>query len=588
MQNLGFQVDTRLVSLLSDTYTSSERALKELVDNAWDADAEVVEITLPDPMSDDPILVKDSGSGMTQDELEREYLFIGRDRRKRRGERTPGKQRRVKGRKGIGKFAGLRAARAMRLETWTRGKLCAFELRTEDLQTVESMGQLRVPVHVSDADPESSGTRIILSELDQSLRFPDPDKLRQLLLQEYGREDGFDIIVNGKTLDVDDVAGSYNAVETEIEGLGHVKLRFSISEEKKKLRQPGIAVRVNGKVVGDPTFFGLDKAEDFPLALLDRLYGEVEADGLQDHVTADWGALLENSELFAALEEYARPVVNEKFKEVYGQEINLAQARLKKKIDKRLSQLPEYKRQYAEKAIKAVLRKFYQEPDTKLEPVVDVLLDAIELSDYRALVEHIHSAKRREVAQIAEALSEFGLAEVALMTEQAIGRLVYLDRLEEVCADSSTLEQVVHTSIENNLWLFGPEYSLFSSNKTLKRIVNNYLGEEYSGELATRRPDLLLNEDFRGRFLLIEFKRPSHRLTYEDYQQATRYRNELSRHTGKPIDVLLLGGRFGTDLPPRENRERSVEILMFNDVISSARRQFEWLLEELQTEREAE
>jgi DNA mismatch repair ATPase MutL len=42
-----FQVDSRLAKLLSQEYTSTERALKELVDNAWDADAGEVQIELP-------------------------------------------------------------------------------------------------------------------------------------------------------------------------------------------------------------------------------------------------------------------------------------------------------------------------------------------------------------------------------------------------------------------------------------------------------------------------------------------------------------------------------------------------------------
>lgn len=43
-----FSVDPRLSALLGESYTSSERALRELVDNAWDAEARVVKITLPD------------------------------------------------------------------------------------------------------------------------------------------------------------------------------------------------------------------------------------------------------------------------------------------------------------------------------------------------------------------------------------------------------------------------------------------------------------------------------------------------------------------------------------------------------------
>lgn len=66
---LRFQVDSRLATLLSQEYPSSERALKELVDNAWDADAEHVSVNLPKPMSGGSIVIADDGSGMTEEEL---------------------------------------------------------------------------------------------------------------------------------------------------------------------------------------------------------------------------------------------------------------------------------------------------------------------------------------------------------------------------------------------------------------------------------------------------------------------------------------------------------------------------------------
>ena len=131
---LRFQVDSRLATLLSQEYPSSERALKELVDNAWDADAEHVSVTLPKPLSGGSIVIEDDGSGMTEEELRRHYLAIASDRRSRRGERTAGKSRPVKGRKGIGKFSGLMAAATMMLETRARGRLCRISLRWPGLR----------------------------------------------------------------------------------------------------------------------------------------------------------------------------------------------------------------------------------------------------------------------------------------------------------------------------------------------------------------------------------------------------------------------------------------------------------------------
>lgn len=581
MKSARFQVDSRLPTLLSQEYTSTERAIKELVDNAWDADAETVRISLPKPMSTEPIVINDDGTGMTEEELKRHYLPIAADRRARRGEFTALKKRRVKGRKGIGKFAGLMAAAEMKVDSAARKKCCSFTLRIEDLAKVDDIEKLDLSLQVDGCAPEQHGTCITLQRLHQGLSFPDPDKLRQMLLQDYGREEGFEIIVDEKRLDIDDLKGVFKEVTGDVNGVGPVTLRFSISDQKGSLRAPGVAIRVDGKVVGKPAFFGLEKSEDFPPKLLKKLYGEVEADGLQPHVTAGWDSLVENSELLLELEKYVQPILREAFKDQYGREIQLAQARLQKRIQERLAVLPEYKRIYADRAIRKILDRFYDEPESKVEPLIFVLLEALERSDYRTLLEHIADAAPRDIVSLADSLSAFSLAEIAFLGEQAHARIAFLDQLERLCRDDDALESSIHRAIEGAFWIFGPEYSLFSSNQTLKRQVEDYLGKKFVGDRAEKRPDLLLSEDLNGRLLLIEFKRPKHSLNLQDYQQATTYRHEFSKYTDQEIQVVLLGGRLSDDLPKPNLREPGTKIMLFPQVISSARRQLEWLLENL-------
>lgn len=579
---LRFQVDSRIATLLSQEYPSSERALKELVDNAWDADAERVVIVLPKPLSGESIVIKDNGTGMTEEELRRHYLSIAADRRSRRGERTSGKKRLVKGRKGIGKFAGLMAAAVMTLETHARGRLCRISLRLDDLSQVEDIEQLNISLQSEPCEPELHGTTITLSDLHQGLAYPDANRLRQILLQDYGRQDDFAITIDGKRLDVDDVSGSYSEQEQELPSAGKVKLRFSISDGKSGLRQPGITLRVDGKAVGRPGFFGLDQRDDFPSKLLRKLYGEIEADGLRDHITAGWDAAVENSELLREVEGYVQPILREAYEQQYRREIQLAQARLQRAILTRLSALPEHKRAFADRAIKKILDKYYGEPESKVEPVVNVLLEAMERSDYRILLEHIAEATPGDVAGVAERLDEFGVAEMAFLVQQATARQVFLDQLEALARDAATTEAVVHKALERNLWVFGPEYSLFSSNSTLRRQVEDVLGKTYTGDKADRRPDLLLNENLSGQYLLIEFKRPSHALNHDDYLQAIGYRHELAKYLGSPIQVLLVGGSRSSDFP-KDNREPHVEARIFGQVISTARRQIEWLLRTAET-----
>jgi HSP90 family molecular chaperone len=204
MPQATFKIDTRLATLLSENYRSSELALKELIDNAWDADADDVSIFLPEPMSGGAIVISDNGSGMTETELTVEYLNVASNRRTRRGDLTAVKKRKVKGRKGIGKFAGFMAANCMKLETWARGLRSEFTLDKKALESHAHLSEMPLDV-LSEADESiGKGTKITLSELHTHIAYPNPERLRQLLIQEYGREHDFNIFINGKDLDIDD------------------------------------------------------------------------------------------------------------------------------------------------------------------------------------------------------------------------------------------------------------------------------------------------------------------------------------------------------------------------------------------------
>lgn len=188
MSEAHFSVDTRLTRLLGETYRSSEVALKELVDNAWDADAHNVWITLPEPLTGDAVVLRNDGTGMTPNEMRHEYLNIASDKRTRTGEMTPGLRRKVKGRKGIGKFAGLTLATQMQIEAVARGTKCTLVI--DKVLLIENQGDLEnvpLPLDEVPAPADAHGTTVTLSMLDQRLNFPTPDRLKEVLVYEYGR-----------------------------------------------------------------------------------------------------------------------------------------------------------------------------------------------------------------------------------------------------------------------------------------------------------------------------------------------------------------------------------------------------------------
>ena len=179
-----------------------------------------------------------------------------------------------------------------------------------------------------------------------------------------------------------------------------------------------------------------------------------------------------------------------------------------------------------------------------MDTVASVVLDSMERDEYWQVLRNIDEARHGDVANFAEALERFGLVELSLMAERAQARLRYLTDLDALAANPATLEAQMHKAMEESLWVLGGGYHLMSSNETLARIVEEYGQRKFTGKQAAKRPDLLLGTDPGDRYLLIEFKRPSHSITRQDEAQAQTYADELqTRLPAKPFDIIVIGGR---------------------------------------------
>jgi hypothetical protein len=573
-----FQVDPRLATLLGAAYRSSEQAIQELVDNAWDADSEHVWITLPEPVTSDPVIVRDDGSGMKEQEVRNEYLKIARDRRATKGDRTAGNHRLVKGRKGVGKFAGLMMAGIMRVETCARGQRTCLTIRKEDLHAGAELEALPLPIDVGNCEPEEHGTEVSLSALDQHWNYPSAERLKELLVLEYGREEGFHIIVNGNVVGIEDVRGIPAMADAALPTVGPVRLRLRITEDQQPAKQAGIVLRIGGKIIGRPSYFGLDQANDVPLKVLRRVYGEVEADGLSEDITGNGFEIIENSKGYTELEAFVQKTVREQLLETCTREMNLAKARLQQDINRSLEKVPEYRREFARRAIERILQRFYDEPEERIRPIISVVLDALERDEYWQVLDRIDRARHEDVSALAEALHDFGVLELSMVARQARHRLAVLDQLDALIRDPATREQTVHTALGTNLWIFGSEFSLMSSNKTLASVIDKYAGERFSGERANKRPDLMLLGRFTERYILIEFKRPRHTIGRIDVSQAEQYRDDLTKQFS-PISVWVLGGAYDSRMLGHLASDTTVT--SYGSLISQARQELAWLLQEL-------
>ena len=127
-ENLKLRPYARLLTMLGDQLIKNERiALVELIKNAYDADAERVEVRFEDFNPDmahnerSRIVIEDDGAGMTAEVVRNEWMNPAAPTKylaKRAGRRTtPGKNRVIQGEKGIGRFAILKLGKVVTVTT---------------------------------------------------------------------------------------------------------------------------------------------------------------------------------------------------------------------------------------------------------------------------------------------------------------------------------------------------------------------------------------------------------------------------------------------------------------------------------------
>lgn len=582
----NFKVDPKLAELLGETYKSIEDAIKELVDNAYDADADDIWIELPEPLTVNPeVVVRDNGTGMKEQEVRHEYLKIASSRLSRKGDKSLIKNRKIKGRKGIGKFAGLMVAEVMHITTTAGGKQTTLSIIKDELSKAKyDLEKVKLPIDVIECDKDEHGTVILLKGLNQNFNFPNPEKLKEILVWDYGRAHDLNIYVNGEKIGVQDYQGKTIEKNIVLPSGKSAKMVYTISD--KQVKNSGLIYRVGNKIVGRPENF-LKEDEIIPEKLKKRVVGEIVCDDLEDFVTSDHGAIIEGSKLNEEIKDNVKTELTSSLKEVFKTDMILAHARYQQKINRELEKLPEHKRKFAEKSLYKILEKFYGESDEKLNTIISVMVDALEKDHYWSVIQNIEDSRNSDIEKFADALSQFGIYEMSVITGQATNRLRFLDELDLLRANPNTTEATIHKALANNLWVLGNEFSMIFSNKTLTSAIEEYLNKKFTGDRANKRPDLFLGSIEDKEHVLIEFKKPSDAVGRDAEAQALKYRDDLNSVIhNKRIHIMIIGGRVDSNISSH-NERADVRFMTYTDVIANARAKLSWLLRELQQEKVA-
>ena len=179
---------SHLITIGERLYAESIELIRELVNNAYDADAALVKVTV----SETSVCVEDNGTGMDLDGL-RQYFIIG-SQEKLLKPKSPIFRRDRIGQFGIGKFATLSACQRFLVST-QKGDFGA-RVTFDKAEWSRPDGEWRLPLEILQPDPQrGDGTTVTL--LDLTKQFAPQDVERKLIEGVPLKAPHFVVALNG-------------------------------------------------------------------------------------------------------------------------------------------------------------------------------------------------------------------------------------------------------------------------------------------------------------------------------------------------------------------------------------------------------
>lgn len=606
-------------------YQKPADVISEMVANAWDADAEKVDVKI----TKTNIKINDDGHGMTFEECQKYFLKVGRDRRKDTGsDKSIGKKRPVLGRKGIGKFAGFGIANKITIDTISlkTGENTVFCMDLDKIYQIDKSGNSKKEIEVlkysepNEAIIKKHGTKVTLFLKSQFTI--DEKKLlselgrRFLLTQQYN---DFTVLINKKSMLVEfgqdfEFYFPKDLTNEEKKKFPNLKLIedggwaqetfkgfyiywrigfFKDTIKNEELR--GIAIFVRGKLAQKPFFFDLSGGISGQNSL-EYLSGQVKIDFIDsdalDLISTERQRINIQDGIGLEIKEWGQELIRQ-LGTIWKE--RRATERLQKleskvgKFKKRLDNLPSAER----KTVKSVLIKIANIESLKPELFEDWCNDILiswETGRLKGLIEEISRQDSINAEKMLEILSEAQVLTSLNIAESIKTKVVAIAELKKMI-DAHELENSIRDYIYKNPWIIHPRWDSYKKEKSVKHIIDETGKNELDkDDIFKGRVDLALSAG--SDLLLLEFMRPGLEIDQDHLNRIEYYvdgvRQGIEQSTGKTIRTLSSAYIIADKCKKsntvnrkilRMEKECNIYVLSWNDLIAEAIKQWEEQLE---------
>ena len=609
-------------------YSNTPAVLAEVIANSWDAGATRVDIKFDN--NNDSVTITDDGCGMDKEELNKQYLYIGYQRR---GHQDPLKGRKPMGRKGIGKLSLFSIAKKIHVQSKKGNQENAFLMDFDKVNEAirKDNPEESKPYHPERVDYETSlhsydnGTTIKITNLRKRITYATEKGLRQRLARRFSIfSDDFKIFLNKREIQFSDrnyfhkarflfqygntdYSSHCNNLDTDENGTKCIfqhKFRFNergeVDNDGKYSVRGWIAIAHHSNSLDDPQSSDEDNLNNIVLvvrgkvaqedilhqhrigALITKfIYGEIEADFFdedkdEDIATSSRQKIVEDSPRYQALTKFIG-------KELRNIRTITDGLKKKKGVEKALAFNPKIKDWYErlnpslQKKAKVLFGKiesmvFDEKERATLYVNAIIAFEKFKMNDALDELDNIEDAGRLQ--SLLKIFKDIDSIEAAHYYEIVNDRLKIIQKFQKFINEDEK-ERVIQLYIFDHLWLLDPAWERATSESKLEEQVQKAIDiekEKDPEEVKKGRIDIKYRK-ISGEHVIIELKRANRRLKKTDlesqirgYIDAVKSNLEKTGNTNFFIESIAIVGKMPIGWDNPETKRKDIESLKTYDI----------------------
>uniref|UniRef100_E6QPW0 ATP-binding protein n=1 Tax=mine drainage metagenome TaxID=410659 RepID=E6QPW0_9ZZZZ len=556
-------------------------ALTELVANAWDAGASLVDITIPSEKQN-TLVVTDDGHGMSTAQFKERWMTLAYDRVKHQGSNVefPSERkdlrRRAYGRNGVGRHGLLCFSDCYEVETWREGKGTQFVVSTHNQQTpfiIERESTFQRNGH-------GSQLSVVVER-----HIPDADHIREIISARFLHDPQFVVRVNGQSISLPEHSGLIEHAVLPITDTLNVEA-FVVDSTKaaRSTLYQGIAFWVNNRLVGTPGWIVGNTAILDGRARFAKQYAIVVRAGAEwiPEVEEDW-ARFKTTDAVTALNEAVCSYALKMFEKLSA---NFVEESSEDALIRNREQFKELSTLGRIEVASFTQSLVKQHPTINSETLAIAVQAVINLEKSRsgaALLEKLTQLDESDIVGLDRLLGQWSVRDALSVLDEIDHRLAVIVAIEKLCGDSNTDElHTLHPLVTQARWLFGPEFDSheYASNVTLRTAAEKIFGQKTitSFHNARQRPDLVVLADATYSIvgtevfdsydqnltkiqdvLIIELKKGKSAIGRDEMNQADGYVQDFLGSGAMDGTPMFRAYVVGYEIHPKTSKEKEIK-----------------------------